>query len=85
VQYKPSLNYSDRNVAVLTDVDGWGGGPNTPQAGYVALPRIDDRVTAARLTAHREVEWGPIVNLHVGATSRSATSRAPATKAACPS
>lgn len=67
VQYKPSLNYSDRNVAVLTDVAGWGGGPNSPQAGYVALPRIDDKVQAARFSAHRELEWGPVVNLHLGA------------------
>jgi iron complex outermembrane receptor protein len=66
VVYKPSLDYSDRNVAVLTDVDGWGGGPLTPQAGYVSLPLIEDQVDSIRLTGHRQVEWGPLVNLHFG-------------------
>jgi iron complex outermembrane receptor protein len=67
VKYTPSLNYADRKVALLTDVDGWGGGPNSPQAGYVALPTIDDTVNAVRVTAHRELDWGPIANAHFGA------------------
>jgi iron complex outermembrane receptor protein len=66
VKYKPSLDYSDRKVALLTDVDGWGGGPNSPQAGYVSLPNIDDTVKSARLTAHRELDWGPLTNAHFG-------------------
>ncbi|TFW19347.1 TonB-dependent receptor [Massilia arenosa] len=66
VKYTPSLNYSDRKVAVLTDVDGWGGGPNTPQAGYVSLPNIEDQVDSVRLAGHRELEWGPVTNLHFG-------------------
>lgn len=60
VQYTTSLNYSDPNVAVLTDVMGWSGGTSSPQAGYVALPRIDDKVTSFRVSARRDVEWGPI-------------------------
>ena len=66
VKYTPSLNYADRNVAVLTDVDGWGGGPNTPQAGYVSLPTITDTVNSVRLTAHNDFEWGPVVGTHLG-------------------
>ncbi|WP_373989545.1 TonB-dependent receptor [Duganella sp. BuS-21] len=66
VKYTPSISYADRKVALLTDVDGWGGGPLTPQAGYVALPTIDDTVKAARLSAHRELEWGPLTNAHFG-------------------
>jgi len=66
VKYTPSLNYADRSVAVLTDVDGWGGGPATPQAGYVALPNIDDTVTSARFTAHHDVEFGPFVGTRFG-------------------
>jgi iron complex outermembrane receptor protein len=66
VVYKPSLSYADRKVAVLTDVDGWGGGPLTPQAGYVSLPVIEDQVDSLRLSGHREIEWGPLVNLHFG-------------------
>jgi iron complex outermembrane receptor protein len=67
VKYTTSLNYADRKIAVLTDVDGWGGGPNSPQAGYVALPNIDDTVNAVRLSAHRELDWGPLTNAHFGA------------------
>lgn len=66
VQYKPSLNYADRSVALLTDVNGWGGGPDRPQAGYASLPRIEDTITSARLTGHRDVEWGPIVSTRFG-------------------
>jgi iron complex outermembrane receptor protein len=67
VKYKPSLDYSDRKVALLTDVDGWGGGVNSPQAGYVSLPNIDDTVNSVRLTGHRELEWGPLAAVHFGA------------------
>jgi iron complex outermembrane receptor protein len=66
VKYKTSLDYSDRKVALLTDVDGWGGGPNSPQAGYVSLPNIDDTVNSARLSAHRELDWGPLVSTSFG-------------------
>ncbi|WP_431258045.1 TonB-dependent receptor [Roseateles chitinivorans] len=67
VKYTPSLNYADRNVAVLTDVAGWGGGVNSPQAGYVALPRITDQVDSLRFVAHHEAGWGPIAGTRFGA------------------
>ncbi|TFW17810.1 TonB-dependent receptor, partial [Massilia arenosa] len=66
VVYKTGLNYSDRNVAKLTDVNGWSGGASSPQAGYVALPHIDDSVKALRLAAKKAVEWGPIANAQFG-------------------
>lgn len=66
VKYTTSLNYADRAVARLTDVDGWGGGPNSPQAGYVALPDINDKVSSIRLTAKRDVNFGPIVAAQFG-------------------
>ena len=66
VKYTPSLNYADRSIAVLTDVDGWGGGPNSPQAGYVSLPNISDNLNTLRLTSHNDVEWGPITKVHAG-------------------
>jgi iron complex outermembrane receptor protein len=66
VKYTPSLDYANRGIAVLTDVDGWGGGPATPQAGYVSLPNIADTVNAIRLTSHNDVAWGPVVGTHVG-------------------
>ncbi|WP_395009943.1 TonB-dependent receptor [Undibacterium sp.] len=66
VKYTTSLNFGDRNVAKLTDVNGWGGGVNSPQAGYVALPTVDDKVTSFRLKASREVDFGPIVTARFG-------------------
>lgn len=60
VKYKPGLNYADRNVARLTDVMGWSGGVTSPQAGYLAMPHIEDEVKAIRLTAKKNVEWGPV-------------------------
>jgi iron complex outermembrane receptor protein len=67
VKYTPSLSYADRGIAVLTDVDGWGGGPATPQAGYVSLPNIADTLNSVRLTSHNDVSLGPIIGTHVGA------------------
>ncbi|HEU4853401.1 MAG TPA: TonB-dependent receptor [Telluria sp.] len=61
VKYTPGLNYADRNVAKLTDVMGWSGGVSSPQAGYLAMPEINDEVKALRLTAKKAVEWGPMV------------------------
>ncbi len=61
-----SLNYADRNVAVLTDVAGWGGGPASPQAGYVAFPTVDDKVQAVRLSGRRELAIGPVTAAQFG-------------------
>lgn len=66
VQYRPSLNFADRSAIQLTDVNGWGGGPATPQAGYAALPTIEDTLSSVRFTAHHDVEWGPVVGSRFG-------------------
>ena len=55
-----SFDYSNRTQTVLTDTDGWGGGVNSPQAGYVALPVLDDKVDSIRLTGRRELSFGPV-------------------------
>lgn len=47
--YTLTQNYSDPNVARLTDVMGWGGGVNLPQAGYSKLPFVEDDLKAVRL------------------------------------
>ena len=72
VRYTTSVNYGDRNQVKLTDVNGWGGGVNSPQAGYVALPRIDDSVESIRLAARKELSWGPVsaVNFGMNVTHR---------------
>ena len=66
VKYTPSKSFADRNFAVLTDVDGWGGGPLLPQAGYLSSGRIDDTVDSLRLVAHHDFEFGPFVGAHYG-------------------
>ncbi len=73
VQYKTGLNYSDPNVAKLTDVMGWGGGEATPQAGYIAAPNLSDQVDTARLATKRNVEFGPVgaIELGMNLTTRS--------------
>ncbi len=55
-----SFDFSNRSTTLLTDVDGWGGGVLSPQAGYVALPTVDDKVDAFRITGSRNIEWGPV-------------------------
>ncbi len=66
VIYKMGLNYADRNVAKLTDVGGWSGGPSSPQAGYVALPRVEDKIDAFRLSGKRDLAFGPITAAEFG-------------------
>lgn len=66
VRYTPGSNYADRSVARLTDVMGWSGGRASPQAGYLAQPYIEDEVKAIRLTAKRDVNWGPMVGAAFG-------------------
>ncbi|OEZ58563.1 vitamin B12 transporter BtuB [Duganella sp. HH105] len=61
-----SFDYSNRSQTFLTDTDGWGGGVNSPQAGYVALPNVDDKIDAIRLTARRELSWGPVAAAQFG-------------------
>jgi iron complex outermembrane receptor protein len=66
IQYKTGVNYSDPNVAKLTDVLGWGGGPLTPQSGYVANPTMSDTLTTGRVSTKRDIEFGPVNGLEVG-------------------
>lgn len=75
VKYNTSLDYSDPKVAKLTDVNGWSGGESSPQAGYVALPTTTDKINALRLSGKRDMAWGPITEVELGAnfTERTKT------------
>lgn len=66
VVYKTGLNYSDPSIAKLTDVMGWGGGEGSPQAGYVASPTLTDKVDNVRLTAKRDLAFGPLGAVEFG-------------------
>ena len=73
LQFKPGRDYSDPNVAKLTDVMGWGGGEGSPQAGYVAAPTIKDKIDNLRLTGRTDVQWGPLSRVELGINSLDRT------------
>jgi iron complex outermembrane receptor protein len=60
--FTPTLNYTDRNIIRLTDVQGWGGGVAQPQAGYSKLPNVTDEANALRLSAKRDLAANPFVS-----------------------
>lgn len=64
--FTPGLNYTDRSVIRLTDVQGWGGGVASPQAGYSKLYNVKDTLDGIRLAAQRDVEWGPVAGIEGG-------------------
>ena len=64
--YTSSLDYSNRQVAVLTDVNGWSGGASSPQAGYVSLPTVKDSIDAIRLSGKRDLNFGALQTLEIG-------------------
>ena len=66
VKYTTSVNYADRSIVKLTDVNGWSGGEGSPQAGYVATPTINDELNNIRLSAGRDVAFGPITRAEFG-------------------
>ncbi len=66
VKYTTSLDYTDRSIFKLTDMSGWGGGPDTPQAGYAAQLKIRDKLDSVRLSAARDLAWGPVVGARMG-------------------
>lgn len=64
--FSSSTDFSDRSVVQLTDVMGWGGGPNSPQAGYVASPKVKDQIDNLRVAASRDLSWGPVSRIEAG-------------------
>jgi iron complex outermembrane recepter protein len=66
VRYTTSLNYSDPNVARLTDVNGWSGGEGSPQAGYASLPTTIDEIKSVRLSGKRPMNLGAINEMEIG-------------------
>lgn len=51
--FTPGLNYTDRNIVKLTDVQGWGGGVGSPQAGYSKLPNVNDELNSGKVVLHK--------------------------------
>ncbi|MDR7267690.1 iron complex outermembrane receptor protein [Pelomonas saccharophila] len=66
VQYKTSIDFSNPANARLTDVEGWSGGPSSPQAGYLARPVTTDTINNGRLTFTNNTDFGPIRSTSFG-------------------
>jgi iron complex outermembrane receptor protein len=64
--FTPGINYTNRNIIRLTDVQGWGGGTAQPQAGYSKLPKVEDEINGLRLALKSDVSWGPLVAIEGG-------------------
>ncbi len=56
--FTPGFNYADRNLIKLTDVQGWGGGTGSPQAGYSKLPHVEDKLDSYRVSGKRNLPDG---------------------------
>jgi iron complex outermembrane receptor protein len=74
--FVPGFNYTDLSQIKITDVQGWGGGTGSPQAGYMKSPNVEDKINAVRLSAKRNLPDGwALSNVDFGfnASDRSKT------------
>lgn len=60
----PSLDYTQG--VVLTDPQGWGGGGNVVQAGFINAPRTVDYLANLRLAVTRSFASGPFSSMEFG-------------------
>ncbi len=51
---------------VLTDPQGWGGGNNLVQGGFINMPHVVDKISDFRLTLQHDFLNGPIANVQFG-------------------
>jgi iron complex outermembrane receptor protein len=65
--FRPTFNYGDASRVFLTSPQGWGGDvvPGG-QLGYSNQPNIEDELQQIRLSAKRDVEFGPFADMQVG-------------------
>jgi iron complex outermembrane receptor protein len=66
VKYSTSVNFSDPTKVGITDVNGWSGGPSSPQAGYLAMPTTTDDIKNLRLSSSHKVDLGLVNNILAG-------------------
>ncbi|GAB4193057.1 MAG: TonB-dependent receptor [Wenzhouxiangellaceae bacterium] len=68
-QFSPSLDYTDTNLFLLTDPQGWGAGaqPNPlTQAGFINNPSTTDWLTHLRFSVDRAFTSGPFSKAVLG-------------------
>ncbi|MFT4253575.1 MAG: TonB-dependent receptor [Caulobacter sp.] len=66
--FSSTLDYTDASQIVLTDPQGWGAGAaggGLTQAGFYNTPAIEDELKAIKLSAKRDLSWGPISSVEV--------------------
>lgn len=63
----PSLDYTQG--VVLTDPQGWGGGSNVVQAGFINAPRTVDYLANLRLSVERSFNSGPFSSMEFGVSN----------------
>lgn len=51
------LDYTDTNLIVLTDPQGWGGGNDLVQAGFINAPNTEDELKQVRFEATKDLGW----------------------------
>uniref|UniRef100_B0SXK3 Outer membrane insertion C-terminal signal n=1 Tax=Caulobacter sp. (strain K31) TaxID=366602 RepID=B0SXK3_CAUSK len=64
-----TLDYTNSTLFMLTDPQGWGAGAAggaLTQAGFYNTPSIKDELNAVRLSAKRDLAWGPINKVEFG-------------------
>ena len=61
-KFTPGLNYANRSIIKLTDVQGWGGGTGSPQAGYSKLPFVDDEIKGYRFSAKKDMDLFGVIS-----------------------
>lgn len=57
-KFSTNFNYADPNIIKITDGQGWGGGPGTPQAGYSKGPTVNDKIDSLRLSGKHDLPEG---------------------------
>ncbi|TAN08253.1 MAG: TonB-dependent receptor [Rhodanobacteraceae bacterium] len=64
----PSLDYSDANLIMLTDPQGWGSGATPPvvQGGFINAPHTNDYLVNLHLSVTRSFLNGPFSSVQFG-------------------
>lgn len=73
--FTSAVNYADTSLIRLTDPQGWGGGNNVVQAGFINSPNTKDELKQIRLAVIQKVDFGPIESIEVGGNYGDRTKR----------
>lgn len=60
------LDYTDTNLIVLTDPQGWGAGADVVQAGFINAPNTEDSLKQARFEVTKDIGWNFVKSAVLG-------------------